>query len=60
MVLGMIIGVCILSLGFIAGCEYTRAKLREEQDDFPKTDNGLYSTTLLMRDAILRGDDEDK
>lgn len=54
----MIIGVCILSLGFIAGCEYTRAKLREEQDDFPKTDNGLYSTTLLMRDAHLRGDDD--
>ena len=54
MVLGMIIGVVILALGFVCGYDYAKQKLKEE-DNIPLTDNGLYSTKLLMRDATIGG-----
>lgn len=58
MVLGMIIGVVILVLGFVCGYEYASQRLKEK-DNIPLTDNGLYSTKLLMRDATIgKGNDK--
>lgn len=54
----MIIGVVILVLGFVCGYDYAKQKLKEE-DNIPLTDNGLYSTKLLMRDATIgKGNDK--
>jgi len=54
----MIIGVIILALGFACGYEYAKQKLKEDEN-IPLTDNGLYSTKLLMRDATI-GKDKDR